>query len=685
MMHHHSGAVSRMFFTLGLAVLSACGGGISESDSPYTKLMSSPARSGITSKLEHAAESAAPQLGAHVLLAQNEFSGTSPAVTPPTATQAQGSTLIALSMGWLRNLSAPTDTYQNSWESLSGPNIYFSSDFYTAVWAAPAAAGGPGHRLSFDKAEYPAGEISMALIEVMNGGQVSHVYQLAPAANQSPGSITVDGPATLIAVWGGDGYSFQNTAVPDNGFTVIDSYLNFVPAGDTAVQVAIATKQVNAAGTYTVRWASSPSQNCACYLIAVRNGGGTPPDTVPPTGSVSINGGAPSTTDPAVTLTLSATDNASGVTQMRFSNDGVNFSVPQAYATTAAWTLPTGDGVKTVFAQFRDGAGNWSTGPTNDNIALTTPPPPADTTPPTGSIVINNGAGSTSQSSVNLTLAATDNATGVAQMRFSNDGISFTAPVAYASGASWQLSDGNGTKTVFVQFQDGAGNWSSSFTDDIALMSGARPGLVAAFGFNEGQGNTTADTSGNGLTGSLSNTNWSSGKFGGALGFTGRSSSRVTVPSAPVLQFNTGFTMSAWVNPQAAQSTEPTVIAKEVAGGLSYVLYAKGSGTGPNAYALKSDGYHSAAASGVLPAGVWSYLTASYDGSQLKVYVNGTLAGSTAMSGTFLAGTGALRIGNNAVFSNEGFAGRIDEVRVYNRALSSAEILADMQTAVGAE
>jgi len=49
----------------------------------------------------------------------------------------------------------------------------------------------------------------------------------------------VDGPATLIAIWGGDSFELDHTAVPDNGFTVIDSYLNFGNNGETGVQVAI--------------------------------------------------------------------------------------------------------------------------------------------------------------------------------------------------------------------------------------------------------------------------------------------------------------------------------------------------------------------------------------------------------------------------------------------------------------
>jgi len=132
-----------------------------------------------------------------------------------------------------------------------------------------------------------------------------------------------------------------------------------------------------------------------------------PTDTTPPAGTVQINGGAATTDQAAVTLSLTATDNASGVAQMRFSNDGTTFGMPVAFAATAPWTLASGNGTKTVHAQFRDGAGNWSNAFT-DTIVLDVPVP-VDTTPPSGTIAINGGAASTTQTAVTLTLTATDN------------------------------------------------------------------------------------------------------------------------------------------------------------------------------------------------------------------------------------------------------------------------------------
>ena len=83
-----------------------------------------------------------------------------------------------------------------------------------------------------------------------------------------------------------------------------------------------------------------------------------------------------------------------------------------------------------------------------------------------------------------------------------------------------------------------------------------------------------------------------------------------------------------------------------------------------------------------LPLNAWSYLATTYDGSVLRLYVNGTLASSTAVTGAMAASTGVLRLGGNSVWG-EWFAGLIDEVRVYDRALTAVEVQQDMPTAVG--
>ena len=78
-----------------------------------------------------------------------------------------------------------------------------------------------------------------------------------------------------------------------------------------------------------------------------------------------------------------------------------------------------------------------------------------------------------------------------------------------------------------------------------------------------------------------------------------------------------------------------------------------------------------------LPLDTWTHLAATYDGATLRLYVDGSLAGSVAATGAIATSAGALRIGGNTLWG-EYFQGLIDEVRVYNRALSQAELQADM-------
>jgi PKD repeat protein len=99
-------------------------------------------------------------------------------------------------------------------------------------------------------------------------------------------------------------------------------------------------------------------------------------DITAPTGTVLINAGENFTTNPIVNLTLSATDNSSVVVEMRFSNTNDQaWADWEAYATNRVWALASGIGQRTVYAQFRDHAGNVSA-VTNDTIMLDTTPLP---------------------------------------------------------------------------------------------------------------------------------------------------------------------------------------------------------------------------------------------------------------------------------------------------------------------
>ena len=92
-----------------------------------------------------------------------------------------------------------------------------------------------------------------------------------------------------------------------------------------------------------------------------------------------------------------------------------------------------------------------------------------DITPPTGSIIINNGATYTRSTSVTLNLTASDACSGLSQMKFSNDNVTWTTPEPFATARNYVLTFGDGTKTVYVKFMDTANNWSQASSDTIIL------------------------------------------------------------------------------------------------------------------------------------------------------------------------------------------------------------------------
>ena len=182
-------------------------------------------------------------------------------------------------------------------------------------------------------------------------------------------------------------------------------------------------------------------------------------DATAPTGNFAVDSGAAYTTSRGVSLTNAVT----GAVQMRYSVDGGStWSSWTSYATSGSSTLTSGDGSKTVDAQFRDAADNVLS--LSQSIAL-------DTTAPTGTVSINGGVAYTNSTAATLTVSAADSGSGVAKMRFSNDSTTLSAKpwTNYATSTSWPLTSGNGVKTVYVQFQDAAGNPSAVSSATITL------------------------------------------------------------------------------------------------------------------------------------------------------------------------------------------------------------------------
>ena len=207
-------------------------------------------------------------------------------------------------------------------------------------------------------------------------------------------------------------------------------------------------------------------------------------------------------------------------------------------------------------------------------------------------------------------------------------------------------------------------------------------GLVAAYDFGEASGSTVLDASGTGNNGTIvGGTRTSAGKNGAVLDFDG-TSSKVTIPDSTSLHLTTGMTLEAWLRPTAAGAGWTTAVLKERLGGLAYAaLCHRRRRQAPRRLHRQERnrlqrGRHHGAGS--------EHLDAPGDDLRrraLRLYVNGVLAKSRTLSGTIIASAAPLDIGGNGVWG-EYFKGQIDDVRVYNRALSAAEVQTDMNTPV---
>ncbi len=226
------------------------------------------------------------------------------------------------------------------------------------------------------------------------------------------------------------------------------------------------------------------------------------------------------------------------------------------------------------------------------------------------------------------------------------------------------------------------GATGSPKTIAVSLTVNAAPppttGLVGAWGFDETTGPTANDASGKNNPGTLSGpTRITTGKFGPALSFDGVNDI-VNVNDANTLDLTTAATLEAWVYPTALGSRWRTVIFKEQTGQLTYGMYAHTDQNRPSGNLFPAGlGEQAVNGTATLPLNAWTHLAMTWDGATQRLYVGGTQVASRAVGGTLVNGTRPLRIGGNTIWS-EWFLGRIDEVRVYNRALTQAELATDM-------
>jgi hypothetical protein len=207
------------------------------------------------------------------------------------------------------------------------------------------------------------------------------------------------------------------------------------------------------------------------------------------------------------------------------------------------------------------------------------------------------------------------------------------------------------------------------------------PGLVSWWPAESNAGDAADSNTGVLLNGAT----FAPGKFGQAFSFNG-SGAHVRIADNANLRLTNGLTLAAWVNPNASGTSYPIISKWDVvflpqnqksyniwlsAGNFIFTVSATGDDlTGP---------YKNLLSTSTVPANQWTHVAATYDGSKMRVYVNGRLENQAAFPYGIYPGTNDLAIGAVVGGVPAGqysypFPGLIDEPAIFNRALSPSEI-----------
>jgi hypothetical protein len=210
-------------------------------------------------------------------------------------------------------------------------------------------------------------------------------------------------------------------------------------------------------------------------------------------------------------------------------------------------------------------------------------------------------------------------------------------------------------------------------TFSSVIIGQAEQGLVGYWPFDEGAGKETADASGNGHDGSfVGDPEWVDGKFGKALKFDGQSS-YVLIPHADDISPTEEITLASWFKPGVTinANNDLRLMSKnndifllfnyEQLGNLGFLIKDSG-GTNHVVHSITNE----------WAADEWYHVAGTYDGKELKIYINGELEATAAYAGA--AGTSKLDMWVGADDLPAYFDGAVDEVRLYSATLGDADI-----------
>jgi len=197
-------------------------------------------------------------------------------------------------------------------------------------------------------------------------------------------------------------------------------------------------------------------------------------------------------------------------------------------------------------------------------------------------------------------------------------------------------------------------------------------GLVAWYPFDDRSGSLLYDRSGKRNHGTIDGATWVAGRRGSALSFDGVND-YVGVPDSSSLDIVNYVTMAAWIKPSFAGDGYPYVASK---GDDMYTLYLnKATKKAMFGFRRASDNaWGQVIGATPLTAGTWNHIVGLYDGTDMKIYVNGVLDETASRPGETIKTDNLNFYIGTLKGTSQPFDGIIDEVRIYNRALTAAEI-----------
>ncbi len=355
------------------------------------------------------------------------------------------------------------------------------------------------------------------------------------------------------------------------------------------------------------------------------------------------------------------------------STPGVSFpDMPHSFSSTDGTshvTLATGlnaGGIYPYYVRCQDVVGNAN----NDDFLITVavailPPPPGTVATP----VINPNGGAFS-GSVSVTLSTS---TAEASIRYTTDG---TNPTAASALYTAPLTITSSLTIRAVAFKEGLNDSAVAAATFIAIDA-SPAGLVGAFGFSEGAGTSTRDTSSNANVGVLTDgVTWTTqGMHGSALSFDGANGYvEVSSPDLP-----TGdFTWLVWLNALDMKPFQAVMM------GGNDVSPELAIGENGRVIVVHGEGQLRTVSTAAIQRATWTHVALTRSGNLLRIYLDGVedVVDSTTTS-EYSFGACPLLIGVDsdsgcADALNGHFTGTLDEVRIFNRALSASEIQQEM-------